>query len=63
MEGQTADTIRTRLQELKFQYNSKKSITEKEYQTQFMNQIAQLEVCAGTTLTEQELAQKHTIQT
>ena len=32
IEGQAADTIRKKLHDLKFQFTSKKTLTEKEYQ-------------------------------
>ena len=62
IEGQAADTLRTKLQDLKFYYTQKKAISQVEYHQQAMAYLLQLEKCANTTLTEHELAFKNSIQ-
>ena len=62
IEGQATDTLRARLQELKFNFKQKKSITEPQYCQMALATLLQIEKCAGAKLNEEELALKNWIQ-
>mmetsp|Transcript_22867 Transcript_22867/g.35189 ORF Transcript_22867/g.35189 Transcript_22867/m.35189 type:complete len:102 (+) Transcript_22867:255-560(+) len=62
LEGQSVDTFRTRLQEVKFNWKQKKSIDENQYCQMAMALLLQIERCPGSTLNEEELKLKQWIQ-
>ena len=60
IEGQASDSIRVKMQDIKFNFEKKKTISENQYHNMMMAQILQLEKC--TTLSLEEAALKNEIQ-